>query len=151
MDEVCEGLEYIREVLDEPELSPPINDKCLMDFQYDLLSTLHTLSDTGHMDRVFNIDPTGGLRHQSLVVLRLILGLYYPTVYPLVGSLTGPGPNDPSGPIESDIYDYLTCSLRPMADASTQAPDPPLETVPVSFKSRDRRKRQAATRQSLAS
>ena len=75
-----------------------LEPKCLSDFQYDVFSTLYILSCHGLLDCVFDLDPTGVRGHQSLLVLRLVLGQYYPSVLPTDDEQTAPGPNDPTAP-----------------------------------------------------
>ena len=74
---------------------------CLSDFQYDVFSTLYILFCHGLLDRVFDLDPTGVRGHQSLLVLRLILGQYYPFALPTDDEQMVPGPNDLTGPFIS--------------------------------------------------
>ena len=104
------------------------------------------------MDRTFETDPSGGLRHHFLMTLRSIIGRYYPAVVPTVSSQGAPGPHDLTGLAPSvEIYNYLTRSLCLMAEASTQAPEPPLEVAPANSKSRDQQRHRAAMRQTQAS
>ena len=80
-----------------------LEPECLSDFQYDVFSTLYILSCHGLLDRVFDHDLTGVRGHQSLLVLRLVLGQYYPSVLPTDDEQTAPGPNDPTTPSISGL------------------------------------------------
>ena len=82
----------------DPSCFHLLEPECLSDFQYDVFSTLYILSCHGLLDRVFNLDPTGVWGHQSLLVLRLVLGQYYPSVLPTDDEQTVPGPNDLTTP-----------------------------------------------------
>ena len=73
-----------------------LEPECLSDFQYDVFSTLYILSCHGLLDRVFDLDPTGVQGHQSLLVLRLILSQYFPSVLSTDDEQMVPGPNDPT-------------------------------------------------------
>ena len=100
------------------------------------------------MDWAFDTDPSGDLRHYTLMSLRTIVECYYPAIFPTVGSQDAPGPHDPVGPtLLCEIYNYLTQSLSPMVEASIQAPDSPVEVVPANSKSQDWQRRWIAMRQ----
>lgn len=142
LDEASGKLAYLREVLDSPPNPSSLSTQRLMDFQYDVISTLIPLSEHGLMDRVFDADPSGMLRHQSLLVLRMILGRYYPSVAPTNDDRAEPGPNDPIGPAATSsrpITD-LGSSLRIFSGSHTLGDSsPPLAPT----KSQARRQRRA--------
>ena len=141
-----------RTSFEEPSEQILLRNEHVVTFIESVLLTLESLSYSGLMDRTFEADPSGGLRHHFLMTLRSIVGRYYPAVFPTVGSQGAPGPHDPTGPAPSvEIYDYLTRSLCPMAEASTQVPEPPLEAAPANSKSQDQRRHRAATRRTQMS
>src|SRR4029077_6862434 len=96
------------------------------EFQYNILSVLFSLSERGLMDRIFDQDPRGVLRHQSLCLLRCILGQYYPSVAPTDASRSAPGPMDPSGPTISHLgpISDLGASLRPQVGVPMEEEEP---------------------------
>ena len=94
MGEVCDRIASLIKVLDDPNQHHTLDDYSVMNFQYDALQALYQLSEHGLMDRVFDLDPRGILRHQSLVILRNILGWYYPEA-----KWGSPGLMDLAGPI----------------------------------------------------
>ena len=139
MDEVRDALEDLRTSFEEPSDQILPRNEHVVTFIESVLLTLESLSYSGLMDRTFEADPLGGLRHHFLMTLRSIVGRYYPAVFPTVGSQGALGPHDLTGPAPSvEIYDYLTRSLRLMAEVSIQAMEPPLEVAPANPKSRDR-------------
>ena len=104
------------------------------------------------MDQVFDSGSLEDLRHYTLMTLRTIVECYYPAVFPTVGFQGTLGSHNPVGPAPSvEIYDYLTQSLHPMVEASTQAPDSSLEVVSANSKSQNQQRCQAAMRQTLMS
>jgi hypothetical protein len=150
LDEVSGMLAHLREVLDSPPNPSSLSTQRLMDFQYDTLSVLILLSEHGLMDRVFDADPSGMLRHQSLLVLRMILGRYYPSVAPTNDDRAEPGPNDPVGPASTSSRPTtdLGSSLRIFSGSrSLGDPSPPLAPT----KSQARRQRRARAKLASAS
>ena len=150
--ETCDALNDLRTSFEEPSEQILLRTKHVVSFIQSVLFTLKSLSYSNLLDRTFETDPLGGLRHHFLMTLRSIIGCYYPAVFPTVGSQGAPGPHDLTGPAPSvEIYNYLTRSLCPMAEASTQATEPPLEAAPANSKSRDQQRCQAATRRTQTS
>ena len=98
MEMVSDVLTVLQGTFTDPSHFHLLEPKCLSDFQYDIFSTLYILSCHGLLDHVFDLDPTGVRGHQSLLVLRLVLGQYYPSALPTDDEQTVPGPNDPTGP-----------------------------------------------------
>ena len=101
MGMVSDMLATLQETFTDPSRFHLLEPECLSDFQYDVFSTLYILFCHGLLDRVFDLDPTGVQGHQSLLVLRLILGQYYPSVLPMDDEQTVLGLNDPTGPFIS--------------------------------------------------
>ena len=150
--EACDALDDLRTSFEEPSEQILLRTKHVVSFIQSVLFMLKSLSYSNLLDRTFETDPSGGLRHHFLMTLRSVVGYYYPAVFSTVGSQGALGPHDPTGPAPSvEIYDYLTRSLRLMAEASIQATEPPLEAVPANPKSRDQRMRWAATRHTQTS
>ena len=136
--EACDALDDLRTSFEEPSEQILLHTKHVVSFIQSVLFTLESLSYSTLLDRTFETDPSGGLRHHFLMTLRSIVGCYYPAVFPTVSSQGAPGPHNRTGPAPSvEIYDYLTQSLCPMVEASTQVAEPPLEAAPVNPKSQD--------------
>ena len=145
--EICDTFKDVVSSFEEPFYQVTLHTNNVVNFTHSVLCTLESLSSSGLMDQVFDSDPSGDLRHHTLMTLRTIVRCYYPAVFPTVGSQGAPGPHDPVGPaLLVEIYDHLIRSLHSIAEASTQAPDFPLEVVPTNSKSRDRQRHWAATR-----
>ena len=102
MNEISRRLSPLISAIETRSLSPDLDDQALLDIQYETFALVHTLSDSGLLDRIFDMDPTGILWHQSLCALRDVLGRYYPSVACGEGTRAVPGPLDPNGPISSD-------------------------------------------------
>ena len=152
MVEACDALDDLRTSFEEPSEQILLRTEHIVSFIQSVLLMLESLSYSTLLDQTFETDPLSGLRHHFLMTLRSVVGRYYPAVFPTVGSQGAPSPHDPTGPAPSvEIYNYLTRSLRPMAEASIQATEPPLEAAPANPKSRDRRRRRAATRRTPTS
>ena len=98
MGMVSDVLTTLQETFTNPSRFHLLEPECLSDFQYDVFSILYILSCYGLLDCVFDLDPTGVWGHQSLLVLRLVLGQYYPSVLPTDDEQTVPGPNDLTSP-----------------------------------------------------
>ena len=94
MGMVSDVLTALRETFTDPSHFHLLEPECLSDFQYNVFSTLYILSCYGLLDHVFDLDLTGVWSHQSLLVLRLVLGQYYPSVLPMDDEQTVPGLND---------------------------------------------------------
>lgn len=73
MEGVCERLETLVDTLCEPVLTQTFDGQKLVNFQYDVLSILYALSDSGLMDCNFDTNPSGFLHHQSLGIMWNIL------------------------------------------------------------------------------
>ena len=147
LGEVRDALEDLRTSFEEPSEQILLRNEHVVTFIESVLFTLESLSYSNLLDQTFETDPSGGLRHYLLMTLRSVVGRYYPAVFLTVGSQGAPGPHDLTGPAPSvEIYDYLTRSLCLMAEVSIQATEPPLEAAPTNPKSRDQRRRRAATR-----
>ena len=95
---VSDVLTTLRETFTDSSCFHLLESECLSDFQYDVFSILYILSYHGLLECVFDLDPTGVQGHQSLLVLRLILSQYFPSVLPTDDEQTVPDPNDPTGP-----------------------------------------------------
>ena len=94
MGMVSDMLATLQKTFTDPSHFHLLEPKCLSDFQYKVFSTLYILSCHGLLDHVFNLDPTGVRSHQSLLVLRLVLGQYYLSVLPTDDEQMVPGLND---------------------------------------------------------
>lgn len=98
MEGVCERLEPLVDTLCEPVLIQNFDEQKLVDFQYNVFSTLYALSDSGLMDHNFDANPSGFLHHQSLGIMWDILGRYFPSVALPPDFSNGPNEFDPHGP-----------------------------------------------------
>ena len=137
---------------EEPFYQVTLRTNNIINFTHSVLHTLEFFSSSGLMDQVFDSDPLGDLRHHILMTLRTIIGCYYPAVFPTVGSQGMPDPHDLVGPAPLvGVYDYLTRSLHPMAEASTQALDSPLEVVSANSKSQNQQRHWTAIRRTQMS
>ena len=150
--EVCNAFKDVVSSFEKPFYQVTLRTDNIVNFTHSILCTLESLFGSGLIDQVFDSDPLGDLRRHTLMTLRTIVGHYYPAVFPTVGSQGALDPHDLVGPAPSvEIYDYLTQSLCPMAEASIQAPDSPLEVVPANSKSWDQWRHQAAMRRTQTS
>jgi hypothetical protein len=100
--EISERLSPLIRAIETRSLCPDLDDQALLDFQYHVFMMVRTLSESGLLDCVFDMDPSGILRHQQLCALRDVLGRYYPSVACGEGTRAVPGPLDPNGPISSN-------------------------------------------------
>ena len=95
---VSDVLATLRKTFTDPSHFHLLEPECLSDFQYDVFSTLYILSCYSLLDHVFDLDPTGVWCHQSLLLLRLVLGQYYPSVLSTDDEQMVLDPNDPTSP-----------------------------------------------------
>ena len=142
--EICNALEDVVFFFEEFSFQVTLCINNIVHFIYSVLCTLDSCSSFSLIDQMFDTDPLWDLRHHILMALRTIVGHYYPAVVSTVDFQNTPDPHNPVGPALSiEIYNYLTQSLCPMTEASTQTPVSSLEMVPANFKSQDWQRCQA--------
>jgi hypothetical protein len=146
--EISERLSPLIRAMETRSLGADLDNQALLDFQYHIFTMMRTLSECGLLDRVFDSDPSGILRHQQLCALRDILGRYYPSVACGEGTRAVPGPLDPNGPISSSSgpVEDLGASFQHEAEDLLCGDAPP----PTS-KSQARRQRRARAKLAASS
>ena len=74
--EVCDAFEDVVSSFEEPSYQVTLCTDNIVNFIHSVLDTLESLFSSGLMDWAFDSDPSGDLRHHTLMSLRTIIRCY---------------------------------------------------------------------------